>query len=160
MKYPLFIVTGYSGSGKTTSAPLLGKLMPEFNVFDMDIIVNNQDFQTACNNWIRIAYSNAMCGRWTVLFGSVPNPFNISLSPKIEFFNPIHLLVLSCRDDIRYQRLIARGGWTVEGINHTNDAARLMYAQATNNHICVIDTSDISPTQVVDYVRGWILEKL
>ncbi|WP_339282908.1 hypothetical protein [Paenibacillus sp. FSL R5-0486] len=37
-RLPLFIVTGASGTGKTTISSLVRKQLPEFDVFDMDII--------------------------------------------------------------------------------------------------------------------------
>lgn len=49
-KLPLFVITGASGTGKTTVSSHVRKLLPEFDVFDMDII-NNVDWQIAKENW-------------------------------------------------------------------------------------------------------------
>ncbi|PJN62512.1 hypothetical protein PAEAM_20750 [Paenibacillus sp. GM1FR] len=61
-KLPLFIVTGASGTGKTTISSLVRKQLPEFDVFDMDII-DNVDWQIAKENWLRIAYNISLSGR-------------------------------------------------------------------------------------------------
>jgi dephospho-CoA kinase len=45
VSYPLFVVTGVSGSGKSTTAVELKRMIHHFDVFDMDIIVNHNDFQ-------------------------------------------------------------------------------------------------------------------
>lgn len=44
MTYPLFIMTGISGSGKSATSLELQKIMVDFNVFDIDLIVNNDDY--------------------------------------------------------------------------------------------------------------------
>lgn len=159
MTYPLFIVTGLSGSGKSTTARVVGKNMVDFNVFDMDIIVNNQDFQTASHNWLRIAYFTALCGRGTILFGAVPSPYNIEICRYFCYFNPIYYLILHCSDEIRFQRLTARGGWTLEGIIHTNIAASEMIvkAQTTFPPTPIIDTTDTPIMQVAADIKKWVL---
>ncbi|MGE6613004.1 hypothetical protein ACQKFG_21145 [Peribacillus sp. NPDC076916] len=62
MTFPLFIVTGISGSGKSATSLELQKLMVDFNVFDIDLIVNNDDHLTACDNWLKVAYYSAYSG--------------------------------------------------------------------------------------------------
>ena len=43
MKLPLFLVTGASGTGKTTVVPYLQRLLPMCDVFNMDIMLNERD---------------------------------------------------------------------------------------------------------------------
>lgn len=161
MTYPLFIVTGYSGSGKSTTSRVLGRLMPDFDVFDMDMIVHEQDFQTACNHWIRIAYSVALCGRGTILFGPVPSPYNVAACDRIRHFDPIHYLILNCSDEARSRRLTERGGWTPAGIHHTNLAAAEMIRAARHSvpPIPVVDTTNTPPQLAAEAIREWALAR-
>src|SRR6476660_7453266 len=67
---PLFIVTGASGVGKTAVVGELRRLMPEWEVFETDLIWG-ADWQQVRNNWLRIAHSIAQSGRGTILCGTM-----------------------------------------------------------------------------------------
>lgn len=69
---PLFIVTGASGAGKTTISGPLSRRLPDFEVFDADIILHvaalgGDNWQNA---WLQLAYAIALNGRATVLLSS------------------------------------------------------------------------------------------
>ncbi len=161
MTYPLFIVTGYSGSGKTTVSRALGKIMNEFYVFDMDVIVEEQDFQSACNRWLRIAYFNMLGGRGTILFGAVPSPYNIEICEFYRYFAPVHYLILHCSDETRTRRLTERGSWTPAGIHHTNLAAAetIRVARHSVPPIPVVDTTNTPPQLAAEAIREWVLAR-
>lgn len=162
MSMPLYIVTGISGSGKSVTSKAVRRLMTAYNVFDMDAIVNSRDeFQLACNNWLRIANSIAESGRSTILFGDVPDPYNIFMCDHFKSFEEIYYLHLYCNDLVRTQRLLARGGWTLEGIYHTNQKAGMCLQQAIESTppIPVIDTSTIPVSQVAELIQNWVLYK-
>ncbi|MGE7879779.1 AAA family ATPase [Peribacillus muralis] len=160
MKFPLFIVTGVSGSGKSITAEELRKVMVGFDVFDMDVIVNNNDYQTACSNWLKIAYYNALSGRNTILFGNVPEPYNIHICDHSHFFGPIHYLYLHCNDDVRTQRLHARKVWDAVGIQQTLDLSKEMADNARNAvpPIPILDTTNTPLSQIVNYIKKWALD--
>lgn len=119
-KRPLFVITGASGTGKTTVSSHVRKLLPEFDVFDMDII-DNVDWQIAKENWSRVAYSISLSGRGTILCGTMV-PENIASSKYIDQFDQVHYVNLHCDDHVREARLQARG-WNEDAIeDHRNFA--------------------------------------
>src|SRR5262245_48311784 len=57
---PLFVVTGPSGTGKTEVIPHLRPLLPEWEIFETDILWDSQaDWHFVRSNWLRIAFSIA-----------------------------------------------------------------------------------------------------
>jgi broad-specificity NMP kinase len=161
MTFPLFVVTGLSGSGKSTAAKEIVRRMRDFDVYDMDKIVVNQEFQIACNNWLKIAYSNALGGRGTILFGCVPHPYNVEICDHSHYFSPFYYFALYCSDNTRIQRLTARGGWTLAGIQHTNAASKELVFRARQAipPIPALDTSSMPVAQVADQIEKWVLSK-
>lgn len=158
MAYPLFIVAGVSGSGKTTTAPLVRDFLgTSYNVYDMDWLVVGQDFQSACNNWIRVAYLNSLSGNKTVLFGAIPSPYNIEICDHINYFDPIHYLLLHCNSSTREIRLSSRGGWTPEAIQQTNIDANQLFTDYLAAQLPIIDTSTTASSIVATQIKNWVL---
>ncbi|MGO4371698.1 AAA family ATPase [Paenibacillus sp. 2TAB19] len=159
MTHSLFIVTGLSGSGKTTTVPVLRSMMGAgFNVYDMDSIVVKGDYQAACNNWIRIAYFNSLSGHCTVLFGVIPQAYNLELCDYFHRFDSVHYLLLHCSNAERTKRLTARNVWTEEGITAANDFASRMFEEAMLSLQPIVDTTD-TPTPIVAFqIKEWVLK--
>lgn len=155
-KLPLFVITGASGTGKTTVASHVRELLPEFDVFDMDII-NNVDWQIAKENWLRVAYSISLSGRSTVLCGTMV-PENIASSQYIEQFDRIHYVNLHCDDATREMRLQARG-WDQNAIeDHRNFANWLLQNtdKAFDPAMPTVDTTDLSSEEAAKQIAEWI----
>ena len=107
---PLFIVTGTSGVGKTAVIAELRRLLPEWEVFDTDILWDSGgNYQRVKCNWLRIAYSIAQSGRPTILCGTIL-PSDLASCDHLPFFRRIHYAALHCDDDSRAARLRARPG--------------------------------------------------
>ncbi|WP_337099019.1 AAA family ATPase [Paenibacillus sp. YIM B09110] len=161
MTYPLFIVTGPSGSGKSTIVKELRKEMSKgFNLYDMDYIVNDQDYQTACNNWMRVSYFNSLNGNITILFGAVPFPYDVNKCDYFYHFDPVHYMLLHCSDSSRIQRLNARGGWSPKALEDTNAYAQRLRDAALAKSDPVIDTSITSVSEAVVQIQGWVKKHL
>ncbi len=159
LNVPLFIVTGCSGSGKSTLSRVTGKLMSNFAVFDMDLIVKNDDYQSACNDWIKIACWFGYHGKSTILFGNVPIPYDISLSEHTPLFRDVRYLHLHCSHEVRTQRLLSRNlNWTPEIIKSELYLADLMLerCQIANPITPVIDTSNHSVEESVNKIFEWV----
>lgn len=64
-KLLLFIVTGASGSGKTYVIKELRRMMPDFDIFDPDNLVEfiGHDWEKMRNIWLRVARNIAQ--NWT-----------------------------------------------------------------------------------------------
>lgn len=159
MVFPLFIVTGISGSGKSTAAIELGKIMPDYNVFDMDLIVHNDDYQTACCNWLKIAYTTALNGRSTILFGNVSHPYDIQSCELFPAFSPIRFIHLHCHKEERLKRLEARKVWTQETLEEAIELSEEMLekASAADPPIPVINTSITPVHEVAEEIKRWVL---
>ncbi|CAI6052302.1 hypothetical protein PAECIP112173_01442 [Paenibacillus sp. JJ-100] len=155
-KLPLFVVTGASGTGKTTVSSHVRELLPEFDVFDMDII-DNVDWQIAKENWLRVAYSISLSGRGTVLCGTMV-PENIASSNYIERFERILFINLHCDDTTRETRLKARG-WNKNAIeDHRNFANWLVQNADTafNPAMPTIDTTNLSSEEAAKQIEQWV----
>jgi len=156
-KLPLFVVTGSSGTGKTTVCSLVRELLPDFDVFDMDII-NNVDWQIAKANWLRIAYSISLSGRGTVLCGTMV-PENIESADHKDKFDRILYINLHCNDSTREERLKARG-WKDSVINEYKDFANWLIQNsniAFDPPMPTINTSELTPEEVAQEIKDWVL---
>jgi len=157
-KLPLFVVTGASGTGKTTVSSSLRKLLPDFDVFDMDII-NNVDWQIAKANWLKIAYSISLSGRGTVLCGTLV-PENIESAAYKDKFKHILYINLDCNDQVREQRLKARG-WNDEAVEDHKNFARWLREnsdRAFDPPMPTIDTSNLSPEEAAEQIKHWVIQ--
>ncbi|MDM5277296.1 AAA family ATPase [Paenibacillus silvae] len=155
-KQSLFVITGASGTGKTTVSSHVRKLLPEFDVFDMDII-DNVDWQIAKENWLRVAYSISLSGRGTVLCGTMV-PENIASSSYIDRFDRILYINLHCDDTTRQARLAARG-WNEEMIeDHRNFANWLLQNADTafDPAMPTVDTTDLSSEEAAKQIEQWV----
>ncbi|WP_334073876.1 MULTISPECIES: AAA family ATPase [Paenibacillus] len=160
MTIPLYIVAGTSGAGKSTASKEVRKIMGSgFNVYDMDAIVVDKNFQTACQLWLRIAYANALSGNTTILFGAVPSAYNVNICDHFHYFHPIHYLLLHCNSACRTERLQKRGSWTEQGIQGTNIYAKKLYKNYISASLPIIDTTNTPPAQVGNQIKEWILLK-
>ncbi|MDO7907678.1 AAA family ATPase [Paenibacillus sp. JX-17] len=155
-KLPLFVVTGASGTGKTTVSSLLRKLLPDFDVFNMDSI-NNIDWQIAKENWLRIAYSISLSGRGTILCGTMV-PENIKTAEYRDRFDKILYINLHCNDQTREQRLRARG-WEENLIAEYKSFADWLLMnseQAFDPPMTTLDTTMLSPEKAAEYIKDWV----
>ena len=108
---PLFIVTGTSATGKTAVIPALRPLLPDWEVFETDILWDSGgDWHFVRSNWLRIAHGIAMNGRPTILCGT-HLPENIDPCDHRGFFRPAYYLALHCDDATRAARLRVRPAW-------------------------------------------------
>jgi hypothetical protein len=160
---PLFIVTGASGVGKTTVAEVLRRLMPEWEVFETDILWDSGgDWQFVRSNWLRIAHSIAQSGRGTILCGTLL-PEDVDRCDAREFFSHVYYMNLHCSDERRAERLRARpiGRRCTEAfIAEQERFAKwlLAYGRSTcGPPMAVLDTSDRPLDETAAEIRKWAL---
>jgi gluconate kinase len=154
---PLFVVTGASGTGKSTIAEPLRRRLPDCEVFDADVILHVAalGWDTWRNTWLQLAHAIALNGRATVLCGSLL-PEQLEGLPARRLVGPIHCCNLDCPDAVLAERLRARPAWRGSSheaniVEHQRFAARLR-AQIRPT----FDTSVLSVEEVADRVAGWV----
>ena len=159
---PLFVVTGASGSGKTTIFPeLLGRMAGLCAVFDVDWLIDplsraardgEVDWPSFRDAWLHVAHGVAQNGLATLLLGPFI-PEHLEILPGRRWVGEIHYLVLDCPDDLRRQRIEARPRWRARDIDEQTDFARWL----RENLVPVIDTSAGSPQpRVAEAVAAWV----
>jgi hypothetical protein len=91
---PLFVVTGASGTGKSTITDPLRARLPNCEVMETDLILHVAElgWETWRNTWMLVAYGLSLNGRSTVLCGSLlpenleetPGPATGGTSPRLQ----------------------------------------------------------------------------
>lgn len=155
--YPLFVVTGASGAGKTTIVEPLRRQLPDHEVFESDLIlrVAALGWDTWRNTWLQLAYAISLNGRVTVLCGSLL-PDQLEGLPARRLVGPIHFCNLDCPDDLLADRLRARPAWRGSS-NEANIAKHQHFAAWLRANIHpTFDTSVSSANVVADRVANWI----
>lgn len=158
-KFPLFIVTGASGSGKTYVIKELRRLMPDFDIFDPDHLIEfiGHDWEMMRNIWLRVARNIAENGRMTIICGTMM-PWDIEKCADFPFFKHVYYLNLHCDEETREKRLRERN-WSEEEIqNHKNFAKRLLEIadEVYNPPMPTIDTTITDVTEVASRIKEWV----
>jgi hypothetical protein len=160
-RLPLFVVTGASGSGKTTVLPHLVAALPECVVFDVDWLIDS--FEMASESvswgalrdaWLAVAHGIAQGGRYTVLLGPFM-PDQLEPLAARRWVGDIHFAVLDCDDDVRRQRLEARPPWRERAVEH-----HVGFAAHLRRTISTRFTTDSTPADTAALVAGRVRETL
>lgn len=166
-RLPLFIVTGASGSGKSTIGLALVSRLRECVVIESDILWRPEfdtpldGYRTYRNLWLRLAKNISQNGRPVVLIGSaVPQQFEPC--PERRYFAELHFLALVADNDILEERLRARPAWrrsaTADALATMLEFNRWLRQHATTATppMSLLDTSHVSVEQCVTHAMAWI----
>jgi hypothetical protein len=160
---PLFIVTGASGVGKTTVVSELRRVMPDFDVFETDILWDGEA-EKYRNNWLKVAYSIAQSGRGTILCGTMM-PWDIEKCDYYPLFSHVYYLNLHCDDTTREARLRARPAWrncgTEEFIEDHRKFAHWLIDNAPtafNPPMPTVDTTNNPVEEAASQIKDWVLK--
>jgi predicted ABC-type ATPase len=158
---PLFVVTGASGSGKTTILPeLLSRMAGRCAVFDVDWLIDplgraakdgQVNWSAFRDTWLHVAHGVAQNGLPTLLLAPFIPEHLDQLHGRAWVAN-IHYLVLDCPDDERRRRIEARPRWRARDIDEQTAFGRWL----RQNLAPVIDTSSQSPSEVAEAVAAWV----
>jgi hypothetical protein len=158
---PLFIVTGASGVGKTSVVEELQRLMPDWHVFETDILWDSGgDWHFVRQNWLRIAHRLAQTGWPTILCGTHV-PEHIDRCDHRDLFREVHYLVLHCADETLAGRLESRPAWyrqTPEFIADQRRFNRWLVENAASVFdppAALVDTTHASVTAVAWQIQDW-----
>lgn len=163
-RLPLFILTGCSGVGKTTTAIEMMRKKVDFVVLDADIFCCYVDWgnEEACNDLYEIITNISkdimQSGKpvlWTMAGGldRLPKAYNC------RYFSKINCLALVCEDESLRKRMQEGRGITDENwINGSSDYNRYFMGHDSLGEM-TFDKYDITgknPKEVADYVIGWV----
>lgn len=170
-RLPLFVITGASGTGKTTLCLHLATRTHQCIFMESDILwmpVFNQpeeDYRPYRNLWLRMVKNIHQAGRPVVLCGSaVPEQFENCVERR--YVDTIHYLALICKEDELERRLRARPGWRksaddpfIERMVAFN-AWLCEHAASTQPPMTLLDTTALSIAGAAEQVMAWIRDRL
>ena len=115
---PLFMISGASGTGKSTICNYLVEKHNKFIVLDMDILWAKHFDQNINSNaadfnetWLRMAKNISQAGIPIALFGAGCVPDYIENCIEKRYFSKIYYIGLVCSDGILEKRLNDRPKW-------------------------------------------------
>jgi hypothetical protein len=171
LQQPLFLISGASGTGKTTVGLSLVCILNECVVLEQDILwgmvttSREENYSTFRNVWLRIAKNIGQSGRPVVLCGTaLPDQFEEC--PERRYFSTLYYLTLVCDDDLLVERLQHRPEWRQ---THTPEFLEDMVqfngwlkanAHLTRPPMALCDTSHQNIDETVAFRANWIRQRL
>lgn len=165
---PLFILTGCSGVGKTTTAQELIQHDTNFIVMDADFLYNimphetNEDYKNWVEQIMSLSKNIMQSGKpllWTIAgaLDYFENAYNR------RFFTDIYFLALVCNTEDLEKRM--REGRHITDSNWINSSIKynrwfIEKSSCDNKKIDTYDITGKSVAKVADYVRKWVDSKL
>jgi predicted kinase len=166
-RFPLFALTGPSGTGKSTVGRLLVPMLESLAVvLEQDLLWVGAlrdpagDSAAFRQTWLRLAASVQQSGRPVVLCGTVAPP-QFEPWPERALFAEIHYLALTCAPDVLAERLRHRPAWRAwdeERIAEMLEFNEWVVAEhaRTKPPMTLLDTTRMSPAQTAAQVAGWV----
>lgn len=171
LMHPLFLISGASGTGKTTVCLSLISKLTECVVLEQDILwgmvpaTPEDNYRSYRNVWLRIAKNIGQAGRPVVLCGTaLPDQFEDR--PERRYFSTLYYLTLVCDDDLLVERLQGRPAWrqthTPEFLEDMVQFNRWLKANAslTRPPMTLYDTSHGDIDETVAFIANWIRQRL
>jgi len=171
LQLPLFIITGSSGSGKTTICLELIPLVQECVILESDILWGafpadpENNYRDYRNLWLRVAKNVGQSGRPVVLCGTA-TPEQFEACPERRYFSTLHYLTMICDDQLLEERLKQRPVWrqsgsteSIKGMIRFNRWLR-EHASSTYPPMTLLDTSHRSISETVRDVTQWLHQRL
>jgi hypothetical protein len=175
---PLFLLTGASGTGKTTLCLELAAAqsraepwVPACVYLEQDILWRNEyvdpenGYRAFRDTWLRVAKNVGQAGRPAVLCGSAV-PMQFEACPERRYVAGLHCLALICDDDLLRERLLARPEW--RGSSGTAFVDQMIafnrwfreQGPDPSSGIVLLDTSTLSVREAARQVAAWIQGRL
>lgn len=118
LQLPLFMVSGASGTGKSTALHHLLGVMNETVLLDSDILWRREfdtpgdHYQNFMETWLRVCKDISQSGKPVMLFGAGTGvPENIEPCVERRYFSNVHYLALVCDEPEIERRLLSRPDW-------------------------------------------------
>jgi chloramphenicol 3-O-phosphotransferase len=171
LQMPLLIVSGASGTGKSTICQNIIGRVSQAVLLDSDILWRPEfntpetNFRNYFETWLRVCKNISQSGRPVVLFGAgVGVPENIEGCIERRYFSQVYYLALVCSDEILAVRLQQRPDWRGSRdpvyIEEHVRFNRWFKAYDRQPSIALVDTSYLSPDETARQVASWIGAKV
>lgn len=163
-KFPLFIVSGASGVGKSTMCEILFKKETDYIVLESDILWQ-EVFNTPQDNyrnfrevWMTMCANVSQIGMPVVLCGcGIPEQFEIC--DAREYFTQIHYLAVVCETPILEKRMREGRGIQEEDWIRSSVSFNLWLrenASKTQPQITLLDNTNLTPEEAAEEADKWI----
>lgn len=163
-RQPLFVISGASGVGKSTTCELLFRQERQYLVLESDLLWEDR-YDTPQDNyrafrtvWMQVCANVAQIGMPVVLCGcGIPEQFE--QREERSLFTEIHYLALVCSEETLEQRMragrqIAAESW----LKSSRDFNRWLRENGgqTRPPMALLDTTCLTPEQAARRVDAWI----
>lgn len=164
VKKPLYILTGCSGIGKTTTGVALQKLTADYVVLDADMFYNIMPHETDKDYFAQVEQIGSLSKNivqsgkavvWTMAgnLDKLPNTYNS------RFFSGIYALALVCGEEALRRRMtegrgITDEGWLQGSVDYNNYFRT--HTQIGEMHFDTLDTEGKSVQKVAEGVLEWL----
>lgn len=165
LRLPLLVVTGASGTGKSTVLLKLAGIAHDFVCLDSDILWRDEfnkpddDYMDYRNVWLRMVKNIAQSGRPVVLFGS-STPGQFERCHERRYIGDIKYLALTCSDLELERRLKARPNWRNSGSDETivrmKQFNKWLGENAADCGMHVIDTTPLTVEESANATLQWM----
>ena len=167
-RLPLFILSGCSGVGKTTTGQELLQRDTDLIVLDADLFYNimphetDEDYYKQIEQILSLSRNLMQSGKpvlWTMA-GSLDKLYR---TYNCRFFSKIYCLALTCEESALRRRMTEGRGITDEGwLQSSADYNRYFqtHDRIGDLRFETLDITDKSVTEVADTVEAWIKQQL
>ena len=169
-KLPLFVVTGASGVGKSTTCEELFRQEEEkpYLVMESDILwtdyydTPDDNYRGLRTTWMYLCANISQGGKPVVLCGcALPEQFECL--PERELFTEIHYLAVVCEDAALEERMKNGRGITEEDwLNGSANFNRWLkeHADKTDPPMTLLDITGKTTAEAAESLEQWILSRL
>lgn len=163
-RLPLFILTGCSGVGKTTTGQALLQRQTDFIVLDADLFYNlmphesDEDYLKQVEQIESLSRNLMQSGKptlWTMA-GCLDK---LHQTYNCRFFSGIYCLALTCEENALRKRMTeGRGITDEEWLRSSADYNRYLQTHDTlgETKFDTFDITDKSVSEVAEYVEAWV----
>lgn len=161
---PLFLISGASGTGKSTLIRHLRPLLPDCVVVGGDLLIDvaNRDRQSFLGRWLRVAYATAQSGYSMVVAGVIEKA-ELDAHVDSSLVGQIYVIGLHTNEDVRVARLEARPRWAKHSAEKR--AARIaehidFTRRITQDVEILVDTTENTVEYIAQEVAAWIKQRM